>query len=122
MDAVVVAALVGGLLLMGFIPFATDAGTVTILTTTVVVLGIAIVAVMKGKYLLGVVGMLVPIVGLVGALRLAKPGSPWARRRYEPGSAKLARATRRHARHERRYQRFQDRIAGAPAGDRPPED
>jgi hypothetical protein len=116
-DAVVVAALVGGLLLMGFIPFATDAGTVTILTTTAVVLGIAIVAVMKGKYLLGVVGMLVPIVGLVGAIRLAKPGSPWARRRYAPGSAKLARATRRHERHERRYQRFQDRVAGAPAVD-----
>jgi hypothetical protein len=116
-DAVVVAALVGGLLLMGFIPFATDAGTVTILTTTAVVLGIAIVAVMKGKYLLGVVGMLVPIVGLVGAVRLAKPGSPWARRRYAPGSTKLARATSRAERHERRYQRFQDRVAGAPAAD-----
>jgi hypothetical protein len=116
-DAVVVAALIGGLLLMGFIPVSTDDGTFTILATIAVVLGIAIVAVMKGKYLLGVVGMLVPIVGLVGAVRLAKPGSPWARRRYAPGSTKLARATSRAERHDRRYQRFQDRVAGAPAVD-----
>jgi hypothetical protein len=117
-DAVVVAALIGGLLLMGFIPFSTDDGAFTIVATTAVVLGIAVVAVLKGKYLLGVAGMLVPLVGLVAAIRLAKPGSPWARRRYAPGSTKLARATRRHERHERRYQRFQDRVAGAPAVDR----
>jgi hypothetical protein len=114
-DAVVVATLIGGLLLMGFIPFSTDDGAFTIVATTAVVLCIAVVAVLKGKYLLGVAGMLVPIIGLVAAIRLAKPGSPWARRRYAPGSAKLARATRRHERHERRYQRFQDRLAGAPA-------
>jgi hypothetical protein len=53
----------------------------------------------------------------VGAVRLAKPESPWARRRYTPGSAKLGRATRRAERHARRYQRFQDRLAGAPAVD-----
>jgi hypothetical protein len=117
-DAVVVAALVGGLLLMGFLPFSTDAGALTIVATTAVVLGIAIVAVLKGKYVLGVAGMLVPIVGLVGAVRLAKPESPWARRRYVPGSAKLVRAARRSERHARRYQRFQDKLAGAPAGDR----
>jgi hypothetical protein len=117
-DAVVVAALVAGLLLMGFIPFSTDSGTLTIVTTVAVVLGTAIVAVMKGKYVLGIAGMLVPIVGLVGAVRLAKPESPWARRRYAPGSAKLVRATRRAERHARRYQRFQDHLAGAPAVDR----
>jgi hypothetical protein len=97
---------------MGFLPFSTDAGTRTILATTLVVLGIAIVAVLKGKYLLGVAGMLVPIVGLVGAVRLAKPESPSVRRRYTPGSAKLARATRRAERHARRYQRVQDHLAG----------
>jgi hypothetical protein len=116
-DAVIVATLVGGLVLMGFLPVSTDAGAVTIAATTAVVLAIAVVAVLKGKYLLGVAGMLVPIVGLVGAVRLAKPDSPWARRRYAPGSAKLARATRRYERQSRRYRRFQDRVAGAPAVD-----
>jgi hypothetical protein len=119
-DAVIVAALVGGLVLMGFLPFSTDAGAFSIALTTLVALGIAAVAVLKGKIVLGVAGMLVPPVALVGALRLAKPGSPWARRRYPAGSRKLQRAEQRYARHTRRYQRFQDRVAGAPAA--PPGD
>ena len=116
-DAVVIATVIGGLILFGFLPFSADAGTVTIVLTTVVVLGIAVVAVLKGKVVLGVAGMLFPPAGIVGALRLAKPGSPWARRRYAPESRKLARATERDARYTRRYQRFQDRVAGAPAVD-----
>jgi hypothetical protein len=116
-DAVIIAALIGGLVLMGFLPVSTDAGAVTIVATTAVVLAVALVAVMKGKYVVGVIGMLIPIVGVVGAVRLAKPGSAWARRRYPRGSAKLARATRRYERHTRRYQRFQDRLAGAPAAE-----
>jgi hypothetical protein len=114
-DAVIIAALIGGLVLMGFLPVSTDAGALTIVVSTAVVLAIAVVAVLKGKYVMGVVGMLVPPVALVGAIRLAKPGSAWAQRRYAPGSAKLARAARRYERHTRRYQRFQDRLAGAPA-------
>ncbi len=114
-DAVVISAVLGGLVLMGFLPFSTDSGAVTIVLTAVVVLAIAILAVLKGKYVLGVAGVLVPIIGLVAAVRLAKPGSAWARRRYAPGSRKLARATRRYERHARRYRRFQDRVAGAPA-------
>jgi hypothetical protein len=113
-DAVVIAALIGGLLVMGFVPFSTDAGAPTIVISVLVTLAVSIIAVMKGKVVMGVAGMLVPIVGLVGAIRLAKPGSPWARRRYPPGSRKLARADERYERHTRRYQRFQDRLAGAP--------
>jgi hypothetical protein len=113
-DAVVIATLIAGLMLMGFLPFSTDAGAVTIVVTMIVVLAIALVAMLKGKVLLGVAGVLLPVVGLVGAIRLAKPSSPWARRRYPTGSRKLARAAERHERHTRRYQRFQDRLAGAP--------
>jgi len=113
-DAVVIATLIAGLLLMGFLPFSTDAGAVTIVLTTIVVLAIALATLLKGKVVLGVAGVLLPVLGVVGAIRLAKPDSPWARRRYPPGSRKLARAAERHERHTRRYQRFQDRIAGAP--------
>jgi hypothetical protein len=113
-DAVVIAALLGGLLLAGFLPFATDAGAPTIVATMVVVLGLSVLAVLKGKYVVAVTGMLIPLISLVGAIRLAKPSSPWARKRYAPGSRKLARATARYERHTRRYQRFQDRLAGAP--------
>ena len=117
-DAVVIATVLGGLVLLGFLPFSTDAGAIPIIITMLVVLALATVAVLKGKTVTGVAGVLFPIVALIGAVRLAKPGSFWAERRYEPGSRKLARATERHERHTRRYQRFQDRIAGAP--DRPP--
>ena len=115
-DAVVIAALIGGLLLMGFLPFSTDDGAAPIVLTMLVVLALSAVAIVKGKIVMGVAGVLFPIVGIIGAIRLARPGSIWAKRRYEPGSRKLARATKRYGRHTRRYQRFQDRVAGAPEG------
>jgi hypothetical protein len=113
-DAVVVAALIGGLVMMGFLPFATDSGVPTIVASVLAALALATVAVLKGKLFMGVATMLVPFVGLVAALRLAKPDSFWARRRYPEGSRKLARAQGRLERHQRRYRAFQDRIAGAP--------
>lgn len=117
-DAVVIAAVLGGLLLMGFLPFSTDDGALPIIVTMLIVLSISAVAILKGKIVMGVAGVLFPLVGLIGAIRLAKPGSFWAVRRYKPGSRKLARAERRYERHTRRYQRFQDQVAGAP--ERPP--
>jgi hypothetical protein len=51
----------------------------------------------------------------VAAIRLARPGSWWAGRRYASGSDKLAKATARKARHDRRVRRFQDLIGGAPS-------
>ena len=118
-DAVLVAAIVGGLLLLGFIPVGTDAGVPVIIVTVLITLAVSAVAILKGKVFMGVAGMLFPIFGLIGAIRLAKPGSPWANRRYAPQSKKLARAEQRYGRHTVRYQRFQDRIAGAPHLDGP---
>jgi hypothetical protein len=117
-DAVIVAMLIGGLVLMGFVPFSTDSGAPAIVATVLLVLGLSAIAVLKGKLFLGVAGMLVPFVSVIAASRLAKPDSPWARRRYPAGGKKLARATERYGRHERRYRRWQDRLAGAPS---PPE-
>jgi hypothetical protein len=113
-DAVVVAALIGGLVMMGFLPFATDSGVPTIVASVLAALALATMAVLKGKLFMGVATMLFPFIGLVAALRLAKPDSFWARRRYPEGSRKLARARARLERHQRRYRAFQDRIAGAP--------
>jgi hypothetical protein len=118
-DAVVIAALVGGLVLLGFLPVSTDDGIPVIILTVLITLAVSTVAIFKGKVVMGVAGMLFPLVGLIGAIRLAKPGSPWANRRYEPGSKKLAKAEKRYGRHTVRYQRFQDRIAGAPHLDGP---
>jgi hypothetical protein len=119
-DAVIVAAIVGGLVLMGFLPFSTDSGAPTIVLSVLVSLGVAAVAVLKGKIFLGVAGMLFLPAGLVGAIRLAKPDSPWARRRYPEGSRKRIESERRFERHTRRYKRFQDRVAGAPSSGEQP--
>src|SRR5919106_6959290 len=94
-DAVVVAAIVGGLLLMGFLPFSRESGDAAIVLSVLAALAISTVAVLKGRVLSAVAGMLVPLVGIVAAIRLAKPASPWARKRYQPGSPKLERARTR---------------------------
>jgi hypothetical protein len=91
------------------------------------VLGFAVVTVLKGKVWTGLLGCFVPLLLLVGTIRLARPGSPWARWRYRPGrrrgARKLTRARRRESRLRDPVVRakvwFQDLIAGAPT-DPPP--
>ena len=96
-DAVLVALVVGGLLLVGANPFdADDANSEFLLWLTVMVnLLLALAAILKGRVVLGVVGVFVPLVALVGAVRLARPGSFWAHRRYLPGSRRRARSEAR---------------------------
>jgi len=122
-DAVIFATLLGGALLLGFTPWDShDASSVLAAATTVIaVLAISTIAALKGKYTSAVVGVLVALVGLVAAIRLAKPGSPWAQRRYAEGSGKLARATARDEHSRKRYRRWQERIGGAPSPVEPPE-
>lgn len=56
---------------------------------------LAVVCILKGKLSLGLVGLVVPLLALVGAIRLAKPDSWWARRHYPQGSGRLERARSR---------------------------
>ena len=74
----------------------------------------ALVAFLKGKPRLGAFGIFVPGIALVGAARLAKPKSLWARRFYGP--AKHERSLQRATRYERRYARIQHRIYDAIGG------
>ena len=73
---------------------------------------------LKGKIWTGVLGLFVPLVAIVGAVRLARLNSPWARRRYAKKPKKLARAQRREARLDARWiawrDAFFDLIAGKP--------
>jgi uncharacterized membrane protein len=55
---------------------------------------LALVCFLKGKRFAGIVGVFVPLAALVGAVRLAKPGSRWARRYAGP---KLERSRARFA-------------------------
>ena len=116
-DAVVVATVFAGLILVGVAPFdvsgsGTTIGSLSIVLILDVVLGA--VAIYKGKPMLGVVGIFVPLVSLVAAVRLASPTSRWARRRYEAGGRKLERAEERWVRIDERRRQIADLVAGAP--------
>jgi hypothetical protein len=117
-DAVVVAALLGGLIVLGLAPFdlpnkGSSIGTL-ILSVSIDV-ALSAVAILKGKPVLGLVGIFVPPVSIIGAVRLASPGSPWGRRFYRPGSRRHSRAQERWERIEERRRRISDAIAGAPS-------
>ena len=72
-------------------------------------------AVLKGRIVLGVVGLFVPIVALVATCRLARPGSPWARRFYAEGSRRLERSRKRFPDSRRmRWEPVVDLFAGRP--------
>ena len=77
-------------------------------------LGCCAVAALKGKYTAAIVGMLIPPVAWFSAIRVARPESRWANRRYGPDSKRLARATVREERRHRRRTRTQNLIGGLP--------
>jgi len=121
-DAVIITITVALLFLGGLQPFNLDGAStltrlggwaVTLIITATVVL--AVICFLKGKVWTGVLGCFVPVLALIGALRLAKPNSPWFR---HYGPVKQERALRRDqrlaayvraARHA-----FFDLIAGKP--------
>jgi hypothetical protein len=115
-DAVVFAAIIGGAIIVGFVPLDASGGSVlAILVSVLITLGICAIVALKGKVSSAVIGMFIPPVAWVAAIRLARPRSWWAKRRYKPASEKLAKAEARKARHDRRVRRFQDLIGGAPS-------
>ncbi|MFI7445775.1 hypothetical protein [Nonomuraea indica] len=78
-DAVFVAVAVTGLLLIGLRPLTWDFGTpVNPAALIVANLVLAVITLLKGKIWTGLVGLFVPVLLVVGAIRLARPGSPWA--------------------------------------------
>jgi hypothetical protein len=110
-DAVFIALAVTGLILVGVRPIGfsdvADLGpdrTVSIwvfllvLANLLLNLVLAIVTLFKGKIWTGLLGLFVPVLLVVSAIRLARPGSPWARWRYGPETRKLRLALRREER------------------------
>ena len=80
-----------------------------------------VIALFKGRIILGVLGFMVPLLAFVAAVRLARPRSPWARRYYRPGSRRRARSERRFpAGRHHWYDALVNMFAGRPApGPRP---
>jgi len=95
-DVVVYAATIGAVLLVAANPFAR-----------------------KGKSFTSVCGVLVPLLAVIGAIRLAKPGSPWARWFYSADGSKLARARQRESdRSTGKLARWRDSLVGLGPGAR----
>jgi hypothetical protein len=82
-----------------------------------VVHGLSIfICVLKSKYRLALVSLPIPLLAMGGAVRLARPGSIWARRRYS--AARSAKATRRAQRFDARWEpvlgRWDSLVGGLP--------
>jgi hypothetical protein len=110
-DAVFIALAVTGLILVGVRPIGfsdvhdlgpdrtVPAGVFMLVVANLLInLVLAIVTLFKGKIWTGLLGLFLPLILIVSAFRLARPGSPWARWRYGSETRKLRRALRREER------------------------
>ena len=127
-DAVFIAIAATGMLLLGFRPLdlylRPDEPNRTgwlagiHIALTVASLLLVVIAMLKGKVWTGLIGVFVWPIAVVGACRLARPGSPWARWRYTRSSRQMTRTLRRERRLRRPLVRVvifvQDLIAGRP--------
>jgi hypothetical protein len=119
-DAVVIALLIGGLIVLGMSPFDVRNNSSSVTTLAVAVGADVVLAgltALKGKPLVAIIGIFVPPVSIVGAARLASPKSPWARRFYAADSRRMERSQARWARIEARRRRIGDLVAGTPTAE-----
>ncbi|HTA15105.1 MAG TPA: hypothetical protein VK781_09650 [Solirubrobacteraceae bacterium] len=117
-DAVVVAALLGGLVVLGLAPFdlSNRASPISSLVLVILIdLTLSALAILKGKPMTGLIGIFVPLFSIVGAVRLAMPTSPWARWRYPPEGHRMARSRARFKRVRERRRWLMNAIGGAPS-------
>ena len=122
-DACLAAVAFIGLAILATLPLPTDAGSdrlARVLGDGLIALAacFVVVTILKGKLKLGLLGIVFAPLAIVGAVRLAKPSSIWARRLYPQGGRRLrrseARSESRAERWTRRRERFYDLIGGAP--------
>jgi lysyl-tRNA synthetase class 2 len=125
-DAVIIVVCVAGLFVLGLNPFrglgdtANGGNLARVAVALFILVDVVpvVICLMKGKIWTGVFGLFVPLLAFIGAIRLARPNSPWARRRYAERPKKLARARKREARLDEHTiawrDAFFDLIAGKP--------
>lgn len=104
-DAVVLGLGFAILFLLQATPFGTssDESLPIIAVLIAINLPIVIICALKGKFYLAVFGVFIPIVAIVGAIRLAEPDSIWARRVYKSKSAKIIRSIQRYDEYEKKW-------------------
>ncbi|MCK0516422.1 hypothetical protein [Williamsia sp. DF01-3] len=116
-DAVMIATVFGVAMLVGTTPLGgidegNPSSTSVAITALIVLVHVAysVICLLKGKLATGLIGLPVPLLGLIGALRLAHPTSYWARRFYS--ERKLERAERRFELYVGRRDRMRDLVGG----------
>jgi hypothetical protein len=117
-DAAVFATTFALLVVLGTKPFGLDEPASVISTALVVAQAVVLsaLAFVKGRFLLGLLALFIPLFGLIAAVRLARPGSPWARWRYRDRRAgRLARAEERF-RSDRRSALLGERLVSLTTG------
>lgn len=118
-DAVILAVVLGALFLLRITPFGTTPSvTGTVLCSVVAInLSFVIVTALKGKPYVAIFGIFIPVMAMVGSIRLAHPRSVWARHFYRR-DRKKARAERRFAAYQRHWhqkkEKAWDLIGGKP--------
>jgi hypothetical protein len=113
--------LLGAMLLVGISPFGIHDGSegprIVGFVVVAVSIVLSVVTCLKGKLTLGLLSIFVPPIGLVAAIRLARPGSVWASAFYRGDPRKRERSRRRfhpeHSAVERLRHRLQDAVGGA---------
>jgi len=108
-----IATVFGLFVVIGAVPWPQGSLTAVI---PLVVLDVFVITVLifKGKYFMSLFSLFIPFVGWFGAIRLARPNSRWARKRYADNPKKQAKSLVRGERWDRRRIKFQNVIAGAP--------
>jgi hypothetical protein len=112
LDAVAITTVFMGLVFLGLRPFEFDAGpAIGVIATIAIALALVLISFLKERLVYGMVGIFITPFALVGATRLGKPGSPWAKWRYgDRNPGKQARSKERFEDGNRRANRFKDRM------------
>nr|WP_308280532.1 hypothetical protein [Williamsia sp. DF01-3] len=109
-----------GLVLLGIDPVVSNVGTpghFVLLGTIPFHILALLLCVEKGKYQTAAIGAFIPPVAWIGAVRLARPKSRWARKRYS--DVKLGRAQQQEKKFDNTFGRWgldiEDLVAGKPS-------
>jgi lysyl-tRNA synthetase class 2 len=124
-DAVILVGLFMMLMFMGISPLGVDdlhdqSRSGLAIASGLIAINVVLTSVtlLKGKLATGVVGAFFLPVSLFGAVRLAKPDSPWAHRRYALRPARRARAERRFSEDRARMGRVKGWVVDHLSGQR----
>jgi hypothetical protein len=111
-EAAILGVLVMGLMLVASSPFGASGASAGARVTAVfsfIALNVvfAVLTLLKGKLILGTAAVFIAPLGWIGALRLAKPYSPWAHWFYDPGRGRAGRSAKRERKRKRATRRFE---------------